>query len=147
MERAGDRSARAPVRGIRVLLVEDDPDTAEVVGAMLAGAGADVARASTAVAALDELGTGAFDVVVTDYSLGHGPSGFELLTQIRRTPAAGHLPVIGYSAHGGLVPADEQAAFTAYAAKPLFVDNVLALVRGVTRRPGEPGAAGRPTDT
>jgi CheY-like chemotaxis protein len=130
------RGPRAPLKGVRILLVEDDPDTSELVHTMLAGAGAIVMAVASAAAAREALEGRGFDVVVTDYALGQGMTGFELLTFIRSQPVDGRVPVIGYSAHGGLVPPQEQEAFTAYAAKPQFLDNLLGLVRGVSAPPG-----------
>jgi diguanylate cyclase len=131
---ASTSTRAARLRGVRVLLVEDDPDTADVIQTMLASAGAAVLCAHSAAAALAELDRRGFDVVITDYALGRGLTGYELLEQIRRQPVDGNVPVIGYSAHAGMVPSEEQSAFTAYAAKPLFIDSMIGLVRGVLQR-------------
>jgi DNA-binding NarL/FixJ family response regulator len=67
---------------IRVLLVEDDDFTRNVVREMLAASGIEVlpvAAVATAIESLDE-----FDphVILTDLDLGHGPDGADLLTKI-----------------------------------------------------------------
>jgi CheY-like chemotaxis protein len=138
---SGGSGSRPRLRGIRVLLVEDDPDTSDVVATMLRDSGAEVVCAHNAATGIQEFERQHFDVIVTDYALGRGLNGFGLLERVRAQPVDARIPVVGYSAHAGLVPDEEQAAFTAYAAKPLFVDNVVGLVRGVIQRRPDPGVA------
>jgi CheY-like chemotaxis protein len=83
--------------GGRVLLVEDNPDVAQVTMGMLEALGYQITAVQSAAAALDRQEV-AVDVVLSDIVLGDGPSGLDLAEQLReRRP---DLPVVlmtGYS--------------------------------------------------
>ena len=69
-------------KAIRVLLVEDEDFTRNMVGEMLGASGISVlpvASVAEAIKTIDE-----FDphVVLTDLDLGHGPDGADLLTKV-----------------------------------------------------------------
>jgi CheY-like chemotaxis protein len=116
---------------VRVLLVEDDPDTRDVVAALLHQAGATVRATTTAGAALRTFQDYGCDVVVTDYSLPGTANGYQLLKEIRKQPVDAHVPVIGYSAHAEMVPPNERAGFTTYVAKPEMLEELVSIVASV----------------
>jgi two-component system CheB/CheR fusion protein len=83
--------------GLRILVVEDDPDVGEMLGELLTGQGHDVMAAPDGPAALDLIAHGVNDLVpdlvIADYNLPNGPNGLELAKMIRT--AAGHaVPVL-----------------------------------------------------
>ncbi len=85
--------AAEPCRGLRILLVEDDPDVGEMLGELLAGQGHDVTTVPDGPAALESLAHGMPGLVIADYNLPNGPNGLDLAKMIR--VAAGHLvPVL-----------------------------------------------------
>jgi DNA-binding NarL/FixJ family response regulator len=67
---------------IRVLLVEDDDFTRNVVREMLVASGIEVENVSSVSQAIESLDGFDPHVVVTDLDLGHGPDGADLLTKI-----------------------------------------------------------------
>ena len=67
---------------IRVLLVEDDEFTRNVVREMLAASGIEVEHVASVAQAIESLDRFDPHVVVTDLDLGHGPDGADLLTKI-----------------------------------------------------------------
>ena len=67
---------------IRVLLVEDDDFTRNVVREMLVASGIEVENVSSVAQAIESLDGFDPHVVVTDLDLGHGPDGADLLTKI-----------------------------------------------------------------
>lgn len=72
--------------GVRALLVEDEPVSANVVQRFLAAAGAEVTRAATAEAARSALdATAAWDLILLDQKLPDG-DGLDLLDCIDRIP-------------------------------------------------------------
>lgn len=82
--------------GLRVLVVEDNPDARYLVCETLRALGHDVRAAATGEEALPELATQPFDVLFTDVSL-PGMSGVDLARQARqRTPALELLFASGY---------------------------------------------------
>jgi DNA-binding NarL/FixJ family response regulator len=67
---------------IRVLLVEDDDFTRNVVREMLVASGIEVEQVASVAQAIESLEDFDPHVVVTDLDLGHGPDGADLLTKI-----------------------------------------------------------------
>jgi DNA-binding NarL/FixJ family response regulator len=67
---------------IRVLLVEDDDFTRNVVREMLVASGIEVLPVAAVAAAIESLDEFDPHVILTDLDLGHGPDGADLLTKI-----------------------------------------------------------------
>lgn len=89
------------IKGLKVLIVEDDADARELVEKVLANHGATVKTATSALEALDVLARERVDVMLSDIEM-PGTDGYQLIRQLRVRPAE----------QGGTVPA---AALTAYA--------------------------------
>jgi signal transduction histidine kinase len=86
------------LRGVRLLVVEDDADTREVVGLMLRESGAEVVDVDTTHAALDALQLTPPDVLISDIGLADR-DGYELIRAVRRLPGnRGEVPAIALSA-------------------------------------------------
>ena len=100
--------------GVRILLVEDDDDTLDIYGQVLAAAGAAVSAARSAEEAALLLGSA--DAIVTDVAM-PGEDGVWLLEQVRaKSP---HLPVIAVSGYAKEQDARlAQATFDACLLKP-----------------------------
>jgi PAS domain S-box-containing protein len=104
--RAGDaegvpRTARNILSGIRVLVVDDEPDARDLVATVLEHQGAEVKTAESAAEALGLVERLRPDVLLSDIEM-PGESGYALIHNVRKLPAE----------RGGRVPA---AALTAYA--------------------------------
>jgi signal transduction histidine kinase/ActR/RegA family two-component response regulator len=89
------------LEGIKVLVVDDDPDALEVMSRVLQGCGASLLTASSAPAALEIMRRDKVDLVISDIGMPH-QDGYWLISQIRSLPPEA----------GGRVPA---AALTAFA--------------------------------
>jgi signal transduction histidine kinase/CheY-like chemotaxis protein len=117
---AGSPSTGRSLEGLRVLLVDDDADTTDLVGAALTQAGAAVTCAGSVVEALGALGTTPIDLVVSDIAM-PGGSGYDLIAAIRTSPSTARLTVVAITAYGR--PEDRErilaAGFDAHLAKPL----------------------------
>jgi DNA-binding response OmpR family regulator len=76
----------------RLLIVDDDPDILKMADRILSHAGHQVVTAGDALKAIDLLGGGGFDVLVSDANM---PlySGFELIQTVRANPRYEHLSV------------------------------------------------------
>jgi CheY-like chemotaxis protein len=87
--------------GVRVLVVDDDEDTAELFAAALSVSGAEVVTVNSAPDALRLLAARLPDVVVTDIAM-PGADGYWLVREIRQLAdaAAGTLPVVAVTAFG-----------------------------------------------
>ncbi len=88
--RAGEVT-HAPVaprlNGLRVVLVDDDPDALGVLTAILEGQGASVTAVGSASEAVDAIETRGADVLISDIAMPH-VDGYELLRHVR---SRGHL--------------------------------------------------------
>lgn len=116
------------------MLVEDEADALEMIELVLAEAGAHVATASSARAAIDHVNEGPFDIVVSDIGL-PGMDGYALAREIRRISRERGCeppPLVAFTAYTDAThrQAAIAAGFEAHIAKP--VDPV-ALVSLVSR--------------
>jgi CheY-like chemotaxis protein len=125
---------RSELQGIRVLVVDDEPDAREVAARILALAGAEVAVAASAAEALDSLRSLCPDVLVSDIGMPER-DGYSLLRAIRALPPpAGSIAAIALTAYAR--PEDIEralhAGFRAHIAKPVspeaLVEAVASLV-------------------
>jgi signal transduction histidine kinase/CheY-like chemotaxis protein len=91
------------LQGIRILLVDDEPDLLESISASLRAYGADVVTASSVAGALNELSNHLPDLLISDIAMPK-EDGYSLIRQLRGRSIA----------EGSLIPA---IAFTAYASK------------------------------
>jgi signal transduction histidine kinase/ActR/RegA family two-component response regulator len=103
-EPAPSRQTRAPaLQGLRVLVVEDDNDTREVLKTVLERSGAQVTVVASADEALKRLDEFSPEVLVCDIGM-PGTDGYTLMRQVRARGAE----------HGGRIPA---VAVTGFAAR------------------------------
>jgi two-component system phosphate regulon response regulator PhoB len=83
--------------GARVLVVDDDAEVRDVVGAMLEAVGLVVLGVGSAEDALASMATEPFDMLVVDWGL-PGVDGLELCRRVRHDQATSTLPVLFLSA-------------------------------------------------
>lgn len=131
----------AALRGIRVLVVDDDHDGVEAVRALLRAHGAEVSTADSAPAALAQLRRLPCDVLVSDIAMPR-EDGYALLAQVRAGDAgAPALPAIALTACSG---EDERArilaaGFLAHETKPIRRAELVAAVAAAARVAPAPG--------
>ncbi len=104
--RSDDPAASEAQVHARILLVEDNPQVADVTAQMLSSMGFQVEVADRARKALDRLGTTAerVDLLMTDVVMPEGMNGLELAAQVKaRFPA---LPIILISGYNDVVASD-----------------------------------------
>ena len=78
---------------LRILVVEDDPDLAEILGELLRNQGHQVMAAADSPQVMACAARTMPDLILADYNLPNGPNGLELAGLIRAA-AGRHLPVI-----------------------------------------------------
>ncbi len=119
----------------RVLLVDDDRDIREVVGAMLDAVGLAVEGATSAEEALERVRKSAFDLIVLDWNL-PGMTGVELCRLIRKDAALSTMPVLFLTAHASSRDIVEAFASGAddYVVKPFRAPELGARIFGLLRR-------------
>ncbi len=124
-------------RGIRVLIVDDDPAMVAAMGTLLEMEGAEVATATNATDALQQLHLRAPAIVLADLGM-NGQDGYALIEKIHSMPEFDRLPVIALtgSARQEDILRCRQAGFHGHICKPVvFEDLVQHLVDAVGTRP------------
>ncbi len=118
---------------MQILLIEDDPQTALAVTALLARQGIAIEHAATGEAGLRRAGDPAIDVIVLDRMLPDG-NGIALLSRMRRTGL--DKPVLILSALGRCEQLVEglDGGADDYLAKPYQPEELLARLRVLFRR-------------
>lgn len=124
--------------GTRVLVVDDEIDAAELLQELLEDAGAKVATATTARAALQKLRTFRPEVLVTDLGMPE-VDGYGLLREIRKlsTDEGGRTPAIALSAYTRREDAARafSAGFQTHVPKPVDPEQLLRLVANLAGLP------------
>jgi CheY-like chemotaxis protein len=120
------------LRGLHVLVVDDNADAREIVAWTLNYFGAVVTRASSPAVALALLHRITPDLIVSDFSM-PGEDGFSFMRRVRALPApVRDVPAIALTGFDGIAnaAAARAAGFNAYLVKPLEVG---AFCRELTR--------------
>jgi len=128
------------LKGVSILIVEDNSDGRELLVASLKGYGAQIVAVDSAAAALDVLSNDAFvpDVVISDVGLPE-VDGYGLIREIRasRDPRVSQVPAIAVTAYAN--PEDRiralVAGFQAHVAKPVDASMLAAAIRTLASRP------------
>ena len=125
----------AQLKGRRILLVEDDPDTQELLKTVLKRHGAEVIAVNSSTSALAEIERAKPDVLISDIGM-VGENGYELIRKIRSLDpeAGGHIPAIALTAYAGA--ADRRrallAGFQTHLGKPVDPDDLVAVILSLT---------------
>ncbi|HEX8131758.1 MAG TPA: ATP-binding protein [Pyrinomonadaceae bacterium] len=94
-------NSRSELEGLRVLVVDDEPDTRQVISAVISKSGAEVKTCASVLEALETLKLWKPDILMSDIGM-PGEDGYSLIRKVRSLSVES----------GGLIPA---AALTAYA--------------------------------
>ncbi|HVR70994.1 MAG TPA: response regulator [Vicinamibacteria bacterium] len=145
--------------GVRVLVVDDERDTLDIVALLIRSHGAETRAAGSAAEALACLGTFRPHALVSDLAMPE-EDGHALIRRVRALPAeeGGAVPAVALSAHVYGEDRDQAlaAGFNAFLPKPvrprLLVDCLRALLgrprafgerrRGERRKRAQPATAG-----
>jgi signal transduction histidine kinase/CheY-like chemotaxis protein len=129
----GEPSAAVPLaelRDVRVLLVDDDPESNEAARVVLDHRGAEVRVAASAAQALEIMQRWTPDVLVTDIGM-PGEDGYALLRRVRAQPGAvAHVPAIALTAYASV---DDRvrvlsSGFQLHLAKPADLGEMTAAI-------------------
>jgi DNA-binding NtrC family response regulator len=118
----------------RILVVEDERAIQLAIGGLLRKQGYEVTAAEDGGAAIAALGSDRFDLVLTDLSLGRGPTGMDVLRAAKE--AHPDVPVVMITAHGSERVAVEamKAGAEDYVPKPFDNDELrLVIARALER--------------
>jgi PAS domain S-box-containing protein len=123
--------------GVRVLVVDDEPDARELVRAILGQAGASVVTAASASDALRILQQSPPDVLLSDLDMPE-QSGFALIRRVRQLPAeqGGRVPAAALTAYARLEDRTRalRAGFQMHISKPLNPNELPVIVASLAGR-------------
>jgi CheY-like chemotaxis protein len=127
----------AALAGLRLLAVEDDLDTADLIARVLREHGISVEFVLSTHEALGRLKEGRFDVLLSDIGL-PGQSGYALIAEVRALPSHqnGNIPAAALTA---LARSEDRqrallAGFDTHLAKPVDPNELVALVASLGLR-------------
>jgi PAS domain S-box-containing protein len=126
-------AANGMLNGIRILLVEDEPDARELIALTLRSSGADVEAVDSTGTALRRLQSFTPDVLLSDIGL-PVQSGYDLIRAVRALPSnLNKVPAIALTAFA--TENDRQmslsAGFHAHLAKPVEPDRLIETIKGL----------------
>lgn len=125
------------LRGLTVLVVDDDVDGREVIASALLAREALVVTAANAREAMEALEASRPDVVVSDIGM-PGEDGYALMERVRALPIerGGRTPAIALTAYARYADRAKAllAGFTAYASKPITPNELILLIATASGR-------------
>ncbi|MBI2203087.1 MAG: response regulator [Candidatus Rokubacteria bacterium] len=123
--------------GFHVLVVDDDPDTCELLAAVLGYYGAEVTAVASAEEALAAVDRTRPDVVVSDVAM-PGVDGYALVRQLKEIERqrGWRLPAMALTAHARASDSEQAflAGFEAYVAKPVEPADLAQMIARLARR-------------
>jgi len=135
-------SVSGALRSKFILVVDDSPESTEMMGKLLQLEGAFVEMARSGAEALAISTKKRFDLVISDISMPE-MDGYQLLRELRKLPQMAEVPAIALTGYGR--SADIQRAhaegFAEHLTKPVDIDQLLVIVRRLTPENGGPTAA------
>lgn len=130
---AANRSAaRLPLRDLRLLTIDDEPDASEMLKAILEQLGARVVAVSSGADALQRLQSEQFDLIISDIGM-PGMNGYELLQRIRSGACAAHARATPAIAVTGFARSEDReralrAGYQEHVVKPVEPERLAATI-------------------
>jgi signal transduction histidine kinase len=138
-------ASRPQLERMRLLIVDDDEDSRDLIACILGERGAHVQAAASAEEALRLLEANPPDVLVSDIGM-PDVDGYSLIRSVRamETARGGGTPAIALTAYARSVDGERAlaAGFQAHVMKPVDPDRLVALIASLAR--GAPGAGRAP---
>ncbi len=130
----------------RILVVDDDPETCQLLRELIAAPDRDVTEATSAGDAMRALLAQPFDLVISDINLNARETGLDVLKAARdRTPATQVVLISGFGTLDTAIQAVRAGAFD-YISKPFNIGEVKAAVARALARSHEPPLPPPPAD-
>ena len=127
----GGQEGQGSLRGLRLVLVEDEPDQRQLLRRVLAGEGAEVRVAEDAAAGLELVRSTRAQVLVSDLGL-PGVDGYEFLRRVRELPPeeGGRVPAIALTAFARTVDRQRalRAGYQAHVSKPADPSELVSII-------------------
>jgi PAS domain S-box-containing protein len=134
--------ATGALRSKFILVVDDSPESMEMLGKLLEIEGAFVDLARSGAEALGIANRKRFDLIISDISMPE-MDGYQLLKELRKLPEMTTVPAVALTGYGRSVDIERAHAegFAEHLTKPIDIDRLLVIVRRLTGDNGGPGPA------
>ncbi len=121
--------------GLRVMVVDDDPDALDLMQTILTQSGAEVRSADKVSEALKIISAWEPEIVISDISM-PGEDGYDLVEQLKRQRGQKIIPTLALTAYAG---AEDRiralaAGFKMYLQKPVEPDELIITIAALTGR-------------
>ena len=142
---AEETPSGASLRDVRVLVVDDDADSLEVLRMVLEAAGAKVTATTSAREAFDALDArGPFEIIVSDISMPE-MDGYSFMRSVRARTSSAHVPAIALTAYARSEDAElaMRAGYQEHLAKPVDEKRLVNAVKTLSQQTpaSDPGRA------
>jgi PAS domain S-box-containing protein len=136
-----DRQLEQPsLEGLRILVVDDETDTLDLIGMELAQHGAKITGVASAEEALEKLALDTFDLLISDIAMPK-TDGYELIRQIRRLEdgRGRKIPAVALTAYARVQDRMQaiMAGFSTHVAKPVEANELITVVASLVGRLGQ----------
>jgi PAS domain S-box-containing protein len=136
------QEAEQDLKGVRILVVDDEADMQQLAALILESVGANVQVAASATEALGWLAAFQPDLLLSDIGM-PGMNGYELMRQVRaRSPEkGGEILAIALTAYAGETNKQQahQAGFQKHIAKPIEPDQLIQIICELIKGSGQLG--------
>ncbi len=130
----------ASLEGLRILVVDDESDTLDLVTIDLTQYGANVTAVNSAAGALNALSESQFDVMISDIAM-PDMDGYELIRQVRKSEAGtkNRLPAVALTAYARVHDRMRaiMAGYNTHIPKPVEANELLTVVASLAGRLGK----------
>jgi PAS domain S-box-containing protein len=125
--------------GLKVLVVDDEPDTRELLKAGLGQCGAEVTAVGSAAEALESITAEVPDLLISDIGM-PDEDGYELMRRVRQFPAqgGGKVPAIALTAYARVEDRMQalRAGYQMHVPKPVELAELVAVAASLVQRDG-----------
>jgi two-component system, chemotaxis family, CheB/CheR fusion protein len=120
---------------LRILVVDDSPDTVDMLKSLFEMDGASVSTANSGAEALEIINQNRFDVILSDISM-PGMDGFELLRRLRKLPGGADIPVLALTGFGRVEDVNRAQAegFFSHVTKPIDLSELVEILQKLPAR-------------
>ena len=123
--------------GLKVLIVDDEPDTRDMLKAGLSRCGAEVVAAASASEAIAALGTDLPGLLISDIGM-PGEDGYEFIRRLRKLPVneGGKIPAIALTAYARVEDRMNalRAGYQMHVPKPVELAELVAVAASLAKR-------------
>lgn len=131
-EKTAKLSKRTAADPVRILIVEDEPDTLEMLDASFRSRGFETIACGSAAEALDCVGRQQFDILISDIAMPE-VDGLQLIRDLRGRPGLATVPAIALTGYASQTDAKAaiSAGFDLHLSKPIDPSDLVAAVNNL----------------